>query len=322
MSGEFALIERHFTWPAPGTDLAVGDDAALVTVGAGMQLAVSTDLLVSGTHFFAATDPQRLGHKALAVNLSDMAAMGARPRWATLALALPAALAGDDDWLAAFSRGMRSLADAHSTALIGGDTTRGPLAMCVTIFGEVPSGQAIRRDGARAGDDIWVSGALGEAAVALAHLNGGGPPLDASALDACRARLEMPQPRVGLGLALRALASAAIDVSDGLAADLGHILDRSGVAARVQVDLLPVSPALEALRGDVAVQDAIIAGGDDYELCFTAPASARADVAAAAQAACVPVTRVGKIEAGSGLVLVDAAGCTLRPSRAGFDHFG
>lgn len=338
MSAEFELIARHFTWPGPGTDLGVGDDAALVSVGPGMQLAVSTDLLVSGTHFLPDADPVRLGHKSLAVNLSDMAAMGARPRWATLALALPDA---DDQWAAAFSKGMRALALTHGLDLVGGDTTRGPLVICVTVFGEVPVGQALRRDGAQPGDDIWVSGTLGDAAVGLALVKrmaaaheaarDGIPDLDTTASAWCRDRLEAPTPRVGLGLALRGIAHSAIDVSDGFSADLGHILSRSRLAAQVEVARLPVSPSLAAYAGTPAVREAIIAGGDDYELCFTAPVSARAAVETAGHAAGVPVTRVGAIDAplpgaedavqGAALSLVDADGRRLQPARAGFDHF-
>jgi thiamine-monophosphate kinase len=329
MGGEFALIARHFTWPTRATDLGVGDDAALVSVAPGMQLAVSTDLLVGGTHFLPQTDPRRLGHKSLAVNLSDMAAMGATPRWATLALALPSA---DDRWVAEFSRGMHDLADAFATDLIGGDTTRGPLAICVTIFGEVPAGEALRRDGARLGDDVWVSGTLGDAAAGLACLasraaaDAAGRSLRAqlgeAAFDRCRERLEAPQPRVALGLALRGIAHSAIDVSDGFAADLGHVLDRSGVGARVEVARLPVSPALAGHIDHPVVRDAIVAGGDDYELCFTAPESFRARVEAAGQASGVPVTRVGTVVGGRGLSLVDAGGRAVVPARAGFDHFG
>jgi len=338
VSGEFGLIARHFVWPAPGADLGVGDDAALLSVGAGMQLVVSTDLLVSGTHFLADTDAQRLGHKALAVNLSDMAAMGARPRWAMLALALPAV---DEAWLSAFALGLRTLAEVHSTELVGGDTTRGPLTIGITILGEVPRGQALRRDRAQPGDDIWVSGTLGDAAVALAQLNGAhlsdahlpdahvpdahlldAELLDAAAFDHCRRRLEAPEPRVALGVALRGLANAAIDISDGFAADLGHILERSQVAARVQFDLLPRSPALQGRSRQPSVVQAIIAGGDDYELCFTAPRSARAQVEAAALAAATPVTRCGEILAGAGLQVLDADGHTLPLTRSGFDHFG
>jgi len=318
--GEFPLIARHFTWPTPTADLGVGDDAALLRVAPGMQLAVSTDLLVAGTHFLEGTDPGRLGHKALAVNLSDMAAMGAQPRWATLALALPAA---DDAWLSAFSAGMRALAGLHGTELIGGDTTRGPLSICVTILGEVPTGHALRRDGARVGDDIWVSGTLGDASIGLALLTGGAAPaLAPAAAAACVRRLEAPQPQVALGLALRGIARAALDVSDGFVADLGHVLERSGVGARIEVDRLPVSGALAPFAREPAVRDAMLGGGDDYELCFTAPAHAAGDVASAATRSGVQVTRVGSIVAGTGLVLVDAGGGDVRPARAGFDHFG
>ncbi|MCE2947652.1 MAG: thiamine-phosphate kinase [bacterium] len=318
--GEFSLIARYFTWPTPSADLGVGDDAALLRVAPGMQLAVSTDLLVEGTHFLAGTDPGRLGHKALAVNLSDMAAMGARPRWATLALSLPSA---DDRWLDAFSGGLRALAGRHGTELVGGDTTRGPLSLCVTILGEVPAGQALRRDGACAGDEVWVSGTLGDAAIGLALLTGArAPALDAAAAAACIERLEAPQPRVALGLALRGIASAALDVSDGFAADLGHILERSGVGACVEVARLPASAALAPFADDPAVREALLGGGDDYELCFTAPAAAAADVVRAAAQAGVLVTRVGRIVPGAGLALVDEDGRELPPARRGFDHFG
>jgi thiamine-monophosphate kinase len=318
--GEFSLIARHFTWPAPSADLGVGDDAALLRVSPGMQLAVSTDLLVEGTHFLPGTDPARLGHKSLAVNLSDMAAMGAVPRWATLAIALPAV---DEPWLAAFAGGMRALADIHGTELVGGDTTRGPLSICVTIFGEVPVGLALRRDGARVGDDVWVSGTLGEAAIGLALLTGGlAPALDAAAAAACIRRLEAPQPRVALGTALRGVASAALDVSDGFAADLGHILQRSGVGARIEYERLPLSPGLRAFASHDTVRAAVVSGGDDYELCFTAPASAAAAVEGAGAATGVPVTRVGQIVAGGGLAVVDGDGSELRLARAGYDHFG
>lgn len=318
--GEFGLIARHFAWPAPSADLGIGDDAALLRVGPGMQLAVSTDLLVEGTHFLAGTDPARLGHKVLAVNLSDMAAMGATPRWATLALALPAV---DDAWLAAFAGGLRALAGAHGTELVGGDTTRGPLSICVTIFGEVPAGQALRRDGAREGDEVWVSGTLGDAAIGLALLTGAPAPALAGAhARHCIERLEAPRPRVALGIALRGVATAALDVSDGFAADLGHILERSGVGARVEVDRLPLSAALAPFAADAAVQAASLGGGDDYELCFTAPVAAAPAVERAAAAAGVPVARVGRIVSGSGLSIVDAAGRDVSAPRAGYDHFG
>jgi thiamine-monophosphate kinase len=317
MASEFDLIARHFTWPSPGALLGVGDDAALLAPAAGEVLAVSTDLLVEGTHFLAGTDPGRLGHKSLAVNLSDLAAMGARPRWFTLALALPAV---DERWLAAFAGGLRALAQAHGIELVGGDTTRGPLAIGITVLGEVPAVQALRRDAARVGDEIWVSGVLGEAACALAALQGrAGAFGDAFAVG--RARLEAPQPRVALGLALRAVARAAIDVSDGLLADLGHVLERSAVGARVRVDQLPLPPALASLRDAPQVIAAALGGGDDYELCFTAPAARRDAVRVAAAGVGVPVTCVGEIVAEPGLVLLDAEGGRLPVPRAGYDHF-
>jgi thiamine-monophosphate kinase len=320
MSPEFGLIARHFDWPAPGADLGVGDDAALVRVGDGMQLAVSTDLLVSGTHFLPGTDPYRLGHKTLAVNLSDLAAMGATPRWATLGLALPAV---EDSWLAAFAAGLRALALAHRVDLIGGDTTRGPLTLAVTVFGEVPVGQALRRDAARVGDDIWVSGALGEAALALRTLQqpAAQPLLAPQALARCQERLEAPQPRVALGLALRGLAHAAIDVSDGFIADLGHILARSGVGANVRYAGLPLPGGLAVADDHPAVLAAVLGGGDDYELCFTAPVAARAAIEAAGEAAGVAVSRVGEIVAGAGCVVVDSKGREIAIERAGYDHF-
>jgi thiamine-monophosphate kinase len=318
--GEFSLIARHFTWPTPSADLGVGDDAALLRLAPDMQLAVSTDLLVAGTHFLADTDPGRLGHKSLAVNLSDMAAMGAKPRFATLALALPSV---DEAWLAGFSAGMRALAGQHGTELVGGDTTRGPLSICVTILGEVPVGRALRRDGARPGDEVWVSGTLGDAAIGLALLTGSpAPALDAAGAAACIRRLEAPMPQVALGLALRGIASAALDVSDGFAADLGHVLERSGVGARIEVDRLPASPALAPFVGHPVVRDALLGGGDDYELCFTAPAAAAGEVRNAAALAGVAVTRVGCVVADGGLALVDGEGRPLQPARTGFDHFG
>ncbi|MDP1636422.1 MAG: thiamine-phosphate kinase, partial [Gallionellaceae bacterium] len=216
---EFDLIKRFFTRPAPGAILGVGDDAALLRVGEGMELAVSTDMLVSGTHFLPDADPFLLGHKALAVNLSDLAAMGATPRWATLAIALPSA---DEDWLRRFSDGFFVLADEFGVELVGGDTTRGPLNLCVTIMGEVPQGRALRRDGAQAGDDIWISGTLGDAALGLAQLQGK-TVLPDDMRERCLAALQQPQPRIALGMALRGIAHSAIDISDGLLADLGHI---------------------------------------------------------------------------------------------------
>ena len=318
---EFALIRRHFTRPAPDGVLGVGDDCALLPPMAG-HLAISTDLLVEGIHFFPDVDPVALGHKALAVNLSDLAAMGATPRACTLAIALPRV---DDDWLAAFARGFFALADEHGCALVGGDTTRSPqgVTIDVTIFGEVPGADALRRGGASAGDDIWVSGWLGDADVALRLLlaDGSVDDPDGTLLAATRRALEWPQPRVALGLALRGLASAALDISDGLAQDLGHILAASGVGAELRVADLPLSPALSTLPATTARRSAL-SGGDVYELCFCAPPAARDAIDALSARLSLPLTRVGRIDAGCGLRVVDETGIELPSVRGGFDHFG
>lgn len=308
MPSEFAIIRRFFDRPAPGALLGVGDDAALVAPRAGLQLAVSTDLLLEGRHFRAAADPRKLGHKSLAVNLSDMAAMGATPRWATLAIALPAA---DEAWLAAFAEGFFALAGRFGTELVGGDTTRGPLTICVTILGEVPAGAALLRSGARPGDDLWVSGELGGAALALARPE----------IAAASQRLDEPEPRVALGERLRGVASAAIDVSDGLAQDLGHILERSACGARIDYDRLPRAAAFAPL-GDAALErDCVLGGGDDYELLFSAPPAARAAVETIARELGLALTRVGSIVPGAArLDLRDAAGRPMTPPR-GYDHF-
>ena len=322
MAGEFDLIARHFTRPArraAAVELGVGDDCALLRVAAGMQLAVSCDMLVEGRHFLSTVAPERLGHKALAVNLSDLAACGAQPLAFTLALALPRA---DDAFLAPFSQGLLALADAHGIELVGGDTTAGPLNICITVFGQVPPGQALLRSGARAGDEIWVSGQLGDARLALEAFRGT-LALDGNAFELVRRAMELPQPRVALGLALRGLASAAIDLSDGLLGDLGHILKRSGVTALVDVDALPRSAVLGAQ--DQAIQHpCLLAGGDDYELLFTAPPEHHGAVQAAAQTAGVPVTRVGRVVAmGAAPVLrvVDGQGRPVAAPWRGFDHF-
>ena len=323
--GEFDLIARHFQRPAPSggaVALGVGDDCALLQPAPGTQLAISCDMLVEGRHFFADVDPEALGHKALAVNLSDLAACGARPLGCTLALALPQA---DDAWLAAFARGLFALADAHGCPLIGGDTTRGPLNICITVFGEVPvvagRSQALLRSGAQPGDELWVSGTLGDARLALEALQGRRT-LPAAVLAAARARLERPTPRVALGLALRGLASAALDLSDGLVGDLGHILDASrcgacidtGAAARL---LGTQDPALD----EDARLALVLGGGDDYELLFTAPVAQRAAVLAAGRQAGVPVSCIGNLEAEPGLRLRDAQGRPVPNRYASFDHF-
>jgi len=310
---EFELIDRIRERAASRRDvrLGIGDDAALLAVPAGQLLTVSTDTLNVGVHFHAETDPTALGHKALAVNLSDLAAMGAEPAWCTLALSLPGA---DPAWLDRFLDGFLGLAAQHRVALVGGDTTRGPLSIGVTVHGFVPAGQALRRDAARVGDDLWLTGSTGDAAAALA---GAGQGEIAAAL---RERLERPTPRVEAGLALRRRAHAAIDVSDGLLADLGHILHDSGVGAEIELDALPVSEALAALSDGTARWEWQLAGGDDYELLFTAAASARASIAAALAATATPAVRIGRIVAGSGCRVLGADG-EWTPSRRGYQHF-
>ena len=311
---EFDLIRRFFTRHTPGAVLGVGDDAALLRVSSGMELAVSTDMLVSGTHFFPDADPFLLGHKTLAVNLSDMASMGAQPRWATLALSLPEV---NEVWLQKFSDGFFSVAQQHRVELIGGDTTRGSLNLCVTIMGEVPQGAALRREGAQVGDDIWVSGKLGDAALALAHLRGE-IQLSASDYSACSVVLHRPQPRVSLGQALRGVAHSVIDVSDGLLADLGHILECSCAGAEIQINELPVS---DVLRTHSIAQRCALAGGDDYELCFTAPVSRRAEVGKISQRLDLPLTRIGAIVAGSGCIVQAEDGSAINIEDTGYDHF-
>jgi thiamine-monophosphate kinase len=280
-----------------------------------MELAVSTDMLVSGTHFFSDTDPFLVGYKTLAVNLSDLAAMGAVPRWATLALSLPGP---NEQWLQRFSEGFFSLADEHGIELIGGDTTRGPLNLCVTIMGEVPKGKAMRRSGAKVGDDIWVSGIPGMAALGLAYLQGKTALPEEDRLF-CLAALHKPQPQVALGLALRDTAHSAIDVSDGLLADLGHILECSKVGAEIQFDAIP---KVSAGNIDTALlQQCVLSGGDDYELCFTAPLASRAAIEAISQTLQLPLTRIGLIRAEQGCVVRTADGGVLQPKESGYDHF-
>jgi thiamine-monophosphate kinase len=314
---EFDLIRRYFTRITPGALLGVGDDAALLQASAGNVMAVSTDMLVSGTHFFADADPYLLGHKTLAVNLSDMAAMGATPRWATLALALPEA---DEAWLKKFSAGFFALAGEYGVELIGGDTTRGPLNLCVTIFGEVPAHLALRRSGAQVGDEIWVSGRVGDAALALAHLQGR---VELSEADNvfCAAALHQPQPRIALGLALRGVASSAIDVSDGLLADLGHILNASQVGARIEAAALPVSPVLRSYLSQPLGRQCALSGGDDYELCFTAPARSNAEIQRIGARLGLPLTPIGKVVASRDCIVHDAFGNPINAGAGGYDHF-
>lgn len=318
--GEFDLIARWFSRPVRRAVLGGGDDCALVAPTPGQQLAISCDMLVEGRHFLPTVPPERLGHKALAVNLSDLAACGARPVAFTLALALPRV---DEPWLDGFSAGLYALADAHGIELVGGDTTAGPLNLCITVFGEVPPGKALRRDGARVGDALWVSHpagrGIGDARLALEVFRGRARVAE-SEWDAVRAAMERPQPRVALGLALRGVATAAIDLSDGLSGDLGHILARSGVGATVQVEALPASAALAAQAEDLR-RECLLGGGDDYELLFAAPADADARVSAAAAQSGVAVTRIGRLDAQPGLRFVDASGRQSVAAPRGFDHF-
>jgi thiamine-monophosphate kinase len=329
MLTEFQLIERYFGRPSaasagaslqPG-ELGIGDDCALLA-GAPDHLAISTDMLVSGRHFYADVDPFALGHKSLAVNLSDLAAMGAKPRAFTLALALPQA---DPEWLEPFSRGLLSLAARYDCTLIGGDTTAGPLTICITVFGHVPPEQALRRDRAKVDDDIWISGTLGDARLALGVRRGEWSVAD-DAMPGLRQAMEQPEPRVALGLGLRGLAHAALDISDGLVGDLMHILQRSNVSALVQIDALPCSATLSSQTSTVRRQ-CTAAGGDDYELCFTAPGANRAGIEALGQKLGLPLTRIGKIlplANPSAVVAIewhDAAGRRIDPTLRGFDHF-
>jgi thiamine-monophosphate kinase len=316
MNGEFDLIARHFARPTRRAELGVGDDCALLKPSPGMIIAVSSDMLVEGRHFVSTVAPDRLGHKALAVNLSDLAACGAEPLAFTLAIALPSA---DDAFLAAFANGMFALADAQGIDLVGGDTTAGPTNICITAIGQVAPGQALLRSGARPGDDLWVSGTLGDARLALEVFRGRAV-LGGAQFESVRTAMEQPQPRVALGQALRGLATSAIDLSDGLVGDLGHILQRSGVGATVEVEALPRSAVLAAQPRSLC-HECLLGGGDDYELLFTAPPGRRAAVAAAGKLCGVAVTRCGRIESESGLRLIDADGSQLPNTYRGFDHF-
>jgi thiamine-monophosphate kinase len=317
-SPEFDLIARHFTRPAVNAVLGVGDDCALVDVANGMDLAVSTDTMVSGTHFFPDVDAEHLGHKALAVNLSDIAAMGGLPYWAMLALTLPHV---DHAWLASFAKGFFDLAQEFNVSLIGGDTTRGQtLVLTVTIMGEVPAGAALRRSGARVGNDVWVSGNVGDAALAVAHRYGKIVLTEGDYREAVM-RLYEPSPRVALGQALRGLATAAIDISDGLLADLSHICRLSGVGATVELDHVPVSAiGAKHIHTDEG-RTAILAGGDDYELCFTAHPNSRESIQDLENVLGVPLTRIGQIKRGKGVSLLDEEDKPVKIDGRGYDHF-
>ncbi len=321
---EFELIERHFRRVPhnPEVRVGIGDDGAVIAPAPGMEYVLTVDMLVEGRHFVAGTDPVRLGHKALAVNLSDLAAMGALPRFALLAVALPDA---DDAWVAAFMRGLDALARQYDVELIGGDTTRGPRNLCITAIGELPAGSALLRSGASPGDRIYVSGTLGDAALALA-VAGGRSDVDAPSRAALGRRLDAPEPRVALGAALRGVATSAIDVSDGLVGDLGHVLTASRVGATVDLAALPCSPALRAKLGSAERELALaclLAGGDDYELCFTAPSAMDEHNEALALALRLPLTLIGEVGAhAGGLTVRDESGRALARLPQAFDHFG
>jgi len=327
--GEFDLIARYFKRPTQRAVLGVGDDCALLAPTPGMHMAMSSDMLVEGRHFLSSVDPARLGHKALAVNLSDLAACGAEPTAFTLALSIPRI---DEVWLEGFSTGLLQLANEHGCELVGGDTTQGPLNICITAFGEVPPGDALLRQNAQVGDDIYVSGTVGDARLALEVFRGT-QTLDCKAFESVRARMEMPAPPIALGMALRAIANAAIDVSDGLLGDLGHILQRSQVGAQIDTTWLQysntfgedaqaagISPVLAQLPWNKRI-DFALAGGDDYELCFTAPVHQREMVHAAAWESNTPVTRIGRITEAQGLVVMDPEGQQITRRFASFDHF-
>ncbi|MCB1776060.1 MAG: thiamine-phosphate kinase [Candidatus Competibacteraceae bacterium] len=320
-NSEFTLIDRYFAaHPVrrPDVALGIGDDCALLMPPGGQQLAVTMDTLIADVHFFAAADPEGIGHKALAVNLSDLAAMGATPAWATLALILPQV---DEKWLDAFCRGLFALADRHGVQLIGGDTTHGP-ATVITLqaHGFAPPGQALRRDGARPGDRIYVTGTPGDAGLALAAAFGKATVANPYA-DYVLLRLERPEPRMTQGLTLRGIANAVIDVSDGLVQDLGHILERSRVGARLEVDQLPLSPALLASLDRQTAITTALAGGDDYELCFTVPPERIQQLEQRAVNWDCRCTPIGVITAESGLRLLQADGLAFRLNQPGYDHF-
>lgn len=314
MTSEFELIDKFFRRPLGHTELGVGDDGAVLQPRDAHELVASTDTLVEGVHFFSAADPDKLGHKALAVNLSDLAAMGAEPRWALLALTLPDA---DERWVEQFAKGFFRLALEHAVDLVGGDTTRGPRSITVTVIGEVPRGQAIRRSGAQEGDDIWVSGTLGEAALGL-QVAKGQLSLPTDAAKRCLTRLHTPLPRVALGQALRGIASAMIDVSDGLLADLGHIAAASQLGAELSLAALPTAMT-DAYNVDF--NGAALSGGDDYELCFCASPGERAQVERLAQRLHLAVTRIGVMFEGADVRVIAADGSTYEPKRIGYDHF-
>jgi thiamine-monophosphate kinase len=318
MQSEFNLIKQYFTRPVKDTNLGVGDDAALITLSPEHQLAISTDMSVAGTHFFNDSPPYFIGWKSLAVNISDMAAMGATPKWATLAIALPDV---DKDWLSEFSRGFFACANFFDVSLIGGDTTRGPLNISVQIMGEIPNGKSLRRDGAKVGDEIWVSGSLGGAALAVYKIQQNtfdtNKPSDQCLLE----KLQHPQPRVSLGLALRGIANSAIDVSDGLIADLGHILECSNLGATIHWPKLPHFDSSHENLSIESIQSFTLTGGDDYELCFTASSQRHSDIINIGKSLGITLSQVGIIKADDGLNVLDDRNNPISIKGSGYDHF-
>lgn len=314
---EFNLIAKYFTRNTKYADLGVGDDAALISVIQGNQLAISADMLVAGTHFFHDAPPYTIGWKSLAVNISDMTAMGAQPKWATLAIALPEV---DEPWLTAFSSGFFACAEAFDIDLIGGDTTRGPLTLSIQIMGEIPKGQALQRAGAKANDDIWVSGSIGSAALGLMHLKDK-VRLNEPTLNECINALNTPTPRVALGLALRNTANSCIDISDGLTADLNHILKASHLGATLTLESIPCNQFLREHLNENFAQQCVLAGGDDYELLFTAPKAARNHIHQLSQQLQLPLSLIGETTAELALTITHQAQM-IDITKKGFDHFG
>ena len=319
-SSEFDLIRQYFTrlgkqrqWLSVG----IGDDAAVITPEAGQQLLISVDTLNVGVHFPEQSSAADVGYKALAVNISDIAAMGGEPQWFTLALSLPSA---DEAWLTLFCQGLGELVEQYQLCLVGGDTTRGPLSMTIQIAGTIPLGQALTRNNAHVGDDIYVTGSLGDAAAGLLICQN---QLHANDEDArfFLDKLNRPRPRVAIGKGLRGLANSCIDVSDGLAADLGHIIEDSGVGAELVLEQLPVSEHLRRQGlSNTRLQELLLFGGDDYELCFTAPVASHEAIQQLAQSNDMPITCIGKIIEERGLFSIEQAQRTSVPVK-GFDHF-
>ena len=319
---EFELIDRFFCRPARHAVLGIGDDAALLASTPGLELAISTDMLVAGTHFFPADDAEALGHKTLAVNLSDLAAMGARPLHYLLTTALPAELG--TGWVARFASGLAEDQRRFGIDLLGGDSvaTQGRAALSLTAIGEVAAGMEIRRSGARAGDLVWVSGTIGDAFLGLDVLRGAYPGLAPEYRAGLIGRFQIPDPRVELGPRLSGIAHAMIDISDGLVADLGHICETSHVAAVVELESLPLSPAAGVIVDGVpGLRTRLAAGGDDYELLFTAPAGSTKAIDDLSSVLGLPITKIGRIELGEGVRLVDAEGCTMQIAEPGYRHF-